>query len=208
MLAAAVDGQAAMQRWSQRHEFLIHQATLDLETSGGVRPFLVAFRGEDPLVVAGLRPFGPGAYEAPMTEVLALALALRADRLALSMGGRAWSLADPTPPVLPGGPDLRQQVVVVEEADGHGAAPRCESVLYPYGMDGGEVTWAAPFHAGRAEGWVPGALRVVATADCPPHPAAPREIRAQAVRCVALGHLVALAPQVAARVDGLRLPGR
>lgn len=193
-----------MQRWDQVRDFLIDQATADLQQADGVHPCLAAFRGDEPLAAVFLRPFERGAYRDPVVEVLGLALALRADRLALSVAGRAWSLDDPVVPVLPDA-DLRQTVLVIEQADGHRRdPPRCRSVLVPYTVRGGRVTWDSAVDPGVADGWIPAALRAAAGVT-DRTPARRAQVRAQAERCVDLGHVVALAPQVAALVTAGRL---
>lgn len=186
-----------MQHWSDVEQFLIAEAAADLEAGDPVRPCLVAFDGDEPLFTAFLRDFPKGDYDAPVIELLALAGPLGANRLALSIAGRAWSLEDPLPPVVDGLGDLRQRVVCVTLVDGTGAGVDVTSSLHPYDLTEGGVTWGAVARESRPQGWLTSALALVAERGAELS-ASVRDLRRQARRCVALGHLLGLS-EVAAR---------
>lgn len=185
-----------MQRWSEVSAFLLQEAAADLADRGDIRPCLVAFAGEEPLFVAFLRSFDKGKYADPVIELLALAAPLGADRIAISLGGRAWSLHDPIPPVIPGGGDLRQRVLCTVTADGAGADVEVCGTVHPFTVAAGEVAWGDPVAHDGGDGWIPSALRLT-VAHRRSLAASRADIRRQARRCVALGHLVGLAEGVA-----------
>ena len=188
-----------MQRWDQIEQFLCDEATRDLVDDEPARPCVVAFRGEQPLMVAFLRPHAKGAYAQPMIEVLSIAGALSADRLMASFSGRAWSWDDPIPPVLPGVGDLRQRVLTIHRVDAADGTMRARDVLLPFEVVGGAVVWGERLEHDAAEGWIPGALRLTveqgAAMAAPDH-----EIAKQVLRCDRLGHLVGLSAAVTARL--------
>jgi hypothetical protein len=184
--------------WSEIEELLVGLAGDDLAEQGEVHPTLVALTGDTLAFLAFLRPFEKGCYADPMIELLALAMPLGCDRLALSIGGRVWSLEDPIPPVSDH-VDLRQRALVLYYVEGTEPAVS-DSVLHPFDLVDGEVVWSPPVgDLGTAEGWIPEALRLavqrrgeLATGDA--------EIRRQAARCQQLGHEVHLGPEVAERL--------
>lgn len=181
--------------WEVREDFFVAEATHDVTHGADVRPCLLGWRAREPLLVAFLRDCG-GGYVDPLIELLALALPLGADRLAVSFSGRAWSFDDPIPPVVAGVGDLRQRVLVISSAALTGGAVRCESAVYPFGEHAGRVTWREPLRE-PATGWVMDVLEraILRRGEL----AANRTtIRRQARRCVALGHLIGFAPPVAA----------
>ncbi len=191
-----------MERWEDVEQFLLDEAAEDLGDGQDIRPCLVAFADDQPLLLAFLRPFRKGGYADPITELIALAAPLGADRLAVSIGARAWSLDDPIPPVVHGVGDLRQPVLVVEQADGSRGAARGASSAYPYDLAKGQVTWGTPIRQPGNDGWISRALTV--SIDHRQHITGPvAEIRRQADRCTRLGHMVAFAPAV---WDRLGLP--
>lgn len=185
-----------MQQWADVASFLLEEATADLCETGDIRPCMVAFRGEQPLFVAFLRSFAPGTHADPLIELLALAAPLDADRIAVSLGGRAWSFADPIPPVVEGVGDLRQRVLCTVAVDASGAPPAAISRIRPFAVVEGEVLWADEVVTDGGEGWTVEALALVVESRSLLQ-AESREIGRQARRCVALGHLLALAPEVA-----------
>lgn len=186
--------------WELSLELARSCAELDLRSDGAVRSRLLAWRGERPLLVAEVRPFPRGGYAAPLIELFALVAPLDADRLALALPARAWSLSDPVPPVVRGVGDLRQRVLAVERVDGHHDPLRTESALLPFDLTGGAVHWGEPVHPGRAEGWIAGAVEATVRERhrlrCPP-----RQVRAQALRCARLGHTLVLERHVAERLQ-------
>lgn len=185
-------------RWDDVDELVVATATDDLEATGEVVPCFVAFAGDHLRFIAFLRPFAKGAYADPIVELSALAMPLDADRLALSVGARVWSLDDPVPPVTADA-DLRQRVLQVEYVDGTAGRPRHHSVLHAFDLADSHLTWHDPVRLDDGEGWIPEALtlavqhrRRLATTDA--------EIARQAQRCVALGHDLYLAPAVSERL--------
>ncbi|MGH8884423.1 MAG: hypothetical protein ACRDYX_04485 [Egibacteraceae bacterium] len=190
-----------MQQWEEMEGFMIAEAERDLEAGDEIRPCFTAFAGENPLVLAFLRPFPKGGYHDPLIELIALAAPLDADRLKLSISGRAWSMNDPIPPVDPDLGDLRQRVLQIESVDGAAGRSRRSSALHPYDVVDGTVRWGETMRLGGGEGWIPGALEI-AVRKRRRLRAPLDEIRKQAERCVILGHLVALGPTV---VDRLQL---
>lgn len=188
-----------MQRWSDVEEFLIEAAEDDLRATGEVTPCLIACAGDEPLLAAFMRPFERGSHADPMIELLALAMPLGADRLALSMGGRAWSLDDPVAPAVDGVGDLRQRVVCVHLADGTSGSPGVQTLLRPFTIRHGAVEWEGELRPGPAEGWVTEAL-AVSVSSAGELRASADELAAQAQRCVVLGHQLYLAPAGDARM--------
>lgn len=190
-----------MQQWDEMEQFMIAEAERDLEAGDEVRPCFTAFAGEVPLVLAFLRPFPKGGYHDPLIELIALAAPLDADRLKLSISGRAWSMDDPIAPVDPDLGDLRQRVLEIESVDGTVGRPRSSSVLLPFDIVDGAVQWGETMRLSSGEGWIPSALEIAVRKRRTFRDAPLDEIRKQAERCVALGHLVALGPTVADRLQ-------
>lgn len=189
-------------RWEDTELFLEASAELDLLAEGQVRPSLVAFDAEQLVFAAWLRPFDEGRYHAPLVELLALAAPLGADRLATALPGRAWSFADPIPPVVDGVGDLRQRVLAIESVDAHHHDPaRRESIVRPFDLVDGEVRWEEPMRCGPSESWIGRALEIAATT-------LRRRMRSsqhhvivdQAERCLDLGHELAFSQPVAERL--------
>lgn len=186
-------------RWDDVQPYLFDRAQRDLDAGRAPRPRLVALHGDDRLFVAKVRPFSRGAYEDALVELLSLAAPLDADRLALSMGGRAWSLDDPVAPVVPGVGDLRQPVVVLETVDGHAGEPVVDSVVRPYDVVDGRLRWGEPVSMGRGQGWITDALSF-AVSERGHLRATAAQMRVQAQRCQRLGHTVELCGAVARRL--------
>lgn len=192
-----------MERWDDLEAFTRDSAESDLDAMGEVDPFVVAFRAIEPLFVAYLRPFEKGAYDRPLIEVLALAAPLGADRLAVAMGGRAWSLDDPVSPVVDGVGDLRQRVLTLHGVDGLGGAPTAFGVMWPFEIAGGRVSWQEALRTGDGQGWIPRALELAVTSRGQLEASA-EEVADQAVRCIELGHDLYLAPPVGQRLASHR----
>ena len=188
-----------MQRWDDVEAFLVEEAAEDLREGLDVRPCLVAYDGSDGLFTAFLRDFPKGGYSDPIIELLALAMPLGADRLALSVSGRAWSMDDPLPPVVDGVGDLRQRVVCVTQVDGTGDVPRVISSMHPFEVRGGRVRWEPAVRSGAPEGWLTEAL-ALAVQQRAALRASPRDMRRQARRCVRLGHLLGVSDVAARRL--------
>lgn len=185
-----------MQRWADVEDVLVGLAEIDLRGCGEIRPTLMAAEGEEPLLVAVLRPFERGGYQSPIIELLALACPLGADRLALGIGGRAWSLDDPLPPVVDGVGDLRQRVLCLELTQAGGPH---RSVLRPFDMADGAVCWHEPLEQPGQDGWIGAVLRMAVT-EGHTMAASARELRRQARRCVRLGHQLSFTPQTLERL--------
>ncbi len=181
--------------WTDQPRMLADLAGLDLEDGSDVRPTLVAFRGDDPLLLATIRPFARGEHHQPIIEVVALALGLGARRMALSLAGRAWSTRDPLPPVVEGVGDLRERVVVVHTVDAEVIPTQVRSLVHPVGPDGLDE----PVVDAGAVGWVPDVLRHAAEAPVMPE----GELLTQVARCEALGHQLAWGPAGVALLQGM-----
>lgn len=185
----------------------MEEASRDLEGGAPVRPCLVALAGEQRLFLAFLRAFAPRRHLDALVELFALAAPLDADRLVLSMGARAWSLDDPIPPVLPDGGDLRQRVLALLEVDGSAGWPRARSTVVPFDLQDGRVRWGEEI---SQEGEQAPLLRAMALTlrhrARIGRGATEEQIRAQAERCAARGHLLGLSPSVHRRL--MAQPGR
>ena len=188
--------------WSETESYLISEAAHDLADGEDIRPCMVAFRDEEPLFVAFLRSFAKGAYDEPLVELLALAAPLDANRVAVSLAGRAWSFEDPVPPVIEGLGDLRQRVLCITIVEDRNSLVDVRSVVVPFSRTPDGVSWETALRTAAGEGWVPSALRL-AVEHRGEMRASTRDIRKQARRCVRLGHLLGFGPGVAADL-GLR----
>jgi hypothetical protein len=186
--------------------FLIEEAEEDLRESGEAVPCLVALAGADPLLLAFVRPFARGEYHKPLIELFALAAPLAADRLVLSLTGRAWSMLDPIPPVDDELGDLRQRVLTIETADGAGDDVTSSTLILPFDLGAGSVRWGEPARLGAGEGWIPEAMARTVRARGEFAGWRPEQIRAQATRCLALGHGLALCEAAAERMGAEPLP--
>jgi hypothetical protein len=192
-----------MDDWAEVERFLQAEAEADLAAGAEMaRPCLVALDGPALLFLGFLRPFGKGDHHAPITELLDLAVRLRADRLALAITARAWSLDDPIPPVADG-VDLRQRVLMIERVAAPGAAGDHRSILIPFDDPVPEtpVRWGERRELDGGEGWIADALRWAVS------PAARTDVPADdtvavllAARADALGHLLAWGPETGERM--------
>lgn len=185
-------------RWDDREEFLLEEAERDLVRVDCVRPCLLAFHGEESLVCAFLRKPPKGGDLWPIIEVAVLTQALGADRLAFSVSARAWSFDDPIVPVA-GDVDLRQRIVHLITVDGHRQRAVRTETVHPFEISGGEVRWDEPLQMGPSQGNV-GALLELGVRERHQLIQPLDDIRAQAMRCVALGHLIALDPRTSERL--------
>lgn len=174
-------------------------ADLDLRTDGEAIPRFVALEGDRALMIAHVRPFPKGGYHEPLIELMALAVPLGADRVAVGITGRVWSLVDPIVPVLDGVGDLRQRALVVELVDGHQRAATARTVVVPFSLDADGPAWEEPFDPGPGEGWIPAALPVLVDGRGT-FEATPADLREQAERCLALGHGLVLVDEIADRL--------
>jgi hypothetical protein len=185
-------------RWEDVEALLVSVAQLDIEEDVWVRPALVAFAGDHLRFMAWLRPHPKGEYHDPFTELLSLAMPLDADRLAVSISGRAWSLRDPIVPATRD-VDLRQRVLIVYTVDGVGRRPRAAAALHPFEVADGGVVWQDRQELPGGEGWIPEVLELsvrerhrLRTTD--------GMIRSQADRVVRLGHDLHVSAEVAVRL--------
>lgn len=151
-------------RWEDVEEMLVAAAGDDLEEHDDVVPAMAAFAGDELLFVGWMRLFPPGEHHAAVLEICTLAVALGADRVAMSFGARVWSLTDPIPPVVPEG-DLRQRAVTVHLVDGHAVPPREVHALRPFDVVDGTIRWQPRMAHGDLEGWIPDVLRQAAAPD-------------------------------------------
>lgn len=188
-----------MRDWHAVDQFAVETATTDLTEHKDVRPLLVAFAGDRLRFFAFLRWFPAGGYAAPVIELLSLALPLGANRLAFSAAGRLTSLADPVAPVTAEG-DLRQRAVVIESVDGADGDLRQHSTIHPFDLAGDRVVWGEPVRLTGARGWIADALRLSVQRRDELSGVATDDLRAQALRCVALGHDLHLDSPVRARL--------
>jgi hypothetical protein len=174
------------------------------QPSGGGGLWVLAAAGDTVLLVAQSRPFDPGAYDGPIIELGALALGLGADRLAVAVTGRAWSIDDPIPPVSGAG-DMRQRVLMVSAVDGHRQHPPVTTTpLLPFEIRGRRVHWSTPpdLSDEPAVGWIPSSLAaaVAARHGFLDGPDRLHQTRTQLSRCRHLGHDVTLLPDGVARL--------
>lgn len=179
-------------------ELLRASADLDLRIDGEAVPRFIAAEGERPLVIADVRPFPKGGYHEPLIELMALAVPMGADRVAVGITGRVTSLEDPIPPVIDGIGDLRQRVLIVELVDGHRQPARASSLLIPFDLRERDVSWREPLDPGPGVGWIPSALSLLVD-----HRHAmqvrPGDVLEQAERCAMLGHGLTFEAEAAAR---------
>lgn len=182
--------------WEEVLTLLTDLAESDLSTEPHeVRPTLVAYRGEELIGLLTLRPFAKGAHAEPIIELLALTAPLGADRYALSMSGRVWSLDDPVPPVTAEG-DLRQRAVIIHRCDGGAEPPALTSRIVPFAPAFDGPRFGEPVDLDGGEGWLAEVLRrAVAMRDRMRTGEAP--LAAQLHRCMDLGHDVVLGPEPA-----------
>lgn len=178
-------------RWEDVDELFVRSATDDLVQRGEIQPALAAFAGDRLRFLAWIRPFEKGAYHKPLIELYALAGPLDADRIAVSMPARAWSLKDPIPPVSADA-DLRQRVLVVHLVDGSHGRPRCSSILHPFEEGDEGPSWQEPQRLPGGEGWIFAATELAVTKRTSLR-TSDREIRKQAIRVSRLGHDLYLA---------------
>lgn len=198
-----IDALAPDRTWTHATMLLLGSAADDLEAGAAPSPTVAAYRGDDPLAVTTLRPFGPGELLQALIEILALLIPLGADRVALSVTGRAWS---PDNPVSTGDDevDRRAHVLVLTFADAHGRACSTRTEVHPFEQETHGWCFDPPLEPGKppAAAGVEDALAallddradvVASTTD--------RMVAAQLGRVLLLGHLIALAPDAAADLE-------
>lgn len=184
--------------WHEANDALLAAARAAIEAGLPPPPLLLAYEGDRPLATVVLRAFGSGELTDVLVETLALLLPLGTDRVALAIGGRAWSTADPIPPVT-GDADLRQPVLIVTTADAHGMPCQLTTAMFP--CDG--TTLQDPVTTDEPpQGASLAALAVLLDArdDLRVHGPDLR-IAAQFARVMLLGHEVVLTPDTARRLE-------
>ena len=187
-------------RWEDLEALFVACATEDLLTRGEVEPVLAAFAGPRLRFLAWLRPFEKGAYADPLIELCALAVLLDADRLALCMSGRVWSLNDPIAPVTED-VDLRERALVAFFVDGARGRPIAWSVIQPYDVEGDAVRWDDPRRLHDGSGWIPATLKLAVRKRGRPGRDG-GDVRRQARRVDALGHGLYVPEDVQAYLRG------
>ena len=104
-----------MDGWDGVGELLGSLAEEDVRDRTAVRPTLVAFAGDQPLLLARLRAFARGEGPTALREVLDVAVPLGADHLAASFGGRAQHLGTPGRPAVRRGTAPPRDVLLVAQ---------------------------------------------------------------------------------------------
>jgi hypothetical protein len=187
--------------WPAAVPELLEIVDSDLDRRGRARSLLGAYAGEEAVGTAVVRPVARDELLQALIELLALLLPMGADRIVLALPGRAWSTADPIPPVSAEA-DLRTPVLLIVLADAHRRRCRTEAEIHPieYGERG--RSWGVPVHAGvDGHSAVGHALTVLL--DHREHLAATTDderLAAQRHRVLLLGHELVLAPSAAARL--------
>ena len=191
--------------WGDAVSTLVALAADDLIREHDPIPTIVAFRGDDPVAIVGLRPFETGDVGQALVEVLSLLVPLGADRLAFGGTGRIWSLDDPIVPVCEEG-DLRQRAIVIALADAHDGPCRLATSVHPFEGTGTDLVLHPPLEVdgeglsdaaeiGPAAAILVGALEQRTELF---ELTQPRDLVAQLGRVLLLGHDLALAPDHAA----------
>lgn len=199
--AATTDGLGPI-RWDDAPDALLGFATRDLDTDVTPLPTLLAFAGPEPIAIATLRPFGSGEALQALIELLALLLPVGADRVAVSLPGRAWSTEDPVVPVCEDG-DLRTHVLVIVTADANASTCRVEATVHPWERTGGGWAWSAPVPAERPVAPLVDALELLLGArdELDVDDRDDRQLAVQFARVLLLGHQLWLAPAIGDEVQ-------
>jgi hypothetical protein len=195
---------APPRRWDDARTDLLALAAADLDVAATPAPTLLAFGGDEPLAIVTLRPFERDELVQALLEVLALLLPIGADRIALSLPGRAWRLDEPVAPVAPD-LDLRRPVVVVTTADASQGPCATTTTVHPVHVDDDGWRWLGGFDAGTDDDGAPAvaAMRLLLDArDELSHGVGPDpRLAAQLGRVLLLGHVLALSPTAAAALE-------
>jgi hypothetical protein len=189
-------------RWEDATSALLALSVDDLSRGLDPSPILLAFAGDEPLAVVGLRPFEPGQIGQALLEVLSLLVPLGGDRLAFCAAGRVWSSDDPIPAVCSDG-DLRQRVFIVALADARGGPCTLTTSLHPFEGTGDDVCLDPPLFSDDPVCTGPTAAMLVGALDQREELrelTRDNELLAQLGRVLLLGHYVALAPDPAAQL--------
>lgn len=175
-----------MHDWHEVPDLLRGWAHDDLTDCGAVRPTLVAFAGERPLLLVRLRPFGQHQAGGAVTEALDTAAALGADRVAMSFGGVAtWpdDLTGIDAPLTESRIHEVLTIITVEHAT-IDAGPHC--TLTALERRGADLVWGASVTTRAVSGWLTAEL--TACLAHPPQRQSDAEISTKVMRCTARGH--------------------
>lgn len=191
-------------RWTQLEQLLLDEAAPDLADGGSPLPRLAAAIDDEVVALGVLRPFEVTGPVTALVEVLALLLPLGVNRVALRLGGRAWSAADPIPPVSDT-VDLRAPVLLLVRADGSARPCRVASQLHELRSAPGSRGWSlgAPIVEEDTTAIAPlvDALGILLDhRDELEMDGADSALVAQLGRVLLLGHELALAPELALRL--------
>ena len=204
------------EQWAEVELDLRVETTLALDAGGAPEPLLAAFDEDEALAVVALRPVPTEQLLQALVEVLALLLPLGACRVALALPGRVRRAGPPTSPGELAADDdplvvLATASATSPERDAGGEVDLAARVV-PLRHDGECWQWQEDLAVDiDAEDWdVTRALAVLLGAP-PPELAGGRDerallearptLQAQLARCLLLGHVVALAPAAADRLE-------
>jgi hypothetical protein len=196
---------APPRRWEDARTDLLALAAADLDAAATPAPTLLAFGGDDALAVVSLRPFERDELVQALLEVLALLLPIGADRVAVSLPGRAWRLDEPVAPVAPD-LDLRRPVVVVTTADASQGPCTTTTTVHPVHVDDDGWRWLGGFDAGADDddgAPAVAAMRLLldARGELSSGVAPDPRLAAQLGRVLLLGHVLALSPTAATALE-------
>lgn len=175
-----------MHGWDTVETLLWDVANDDLCDRGPVRPTLVAFDAQRPVLLARCRAFDRDDGEAALTEVLAVMVPLGADRVTMLFSGRAWTTDGATPPWQDR--TATAEVVVVTFTERVGSVVAQRGVLRTI-----ERTRSGPPEisdtavAIPVSGWI---ARTLAAGLCNGHDAVVDDetVIARAAHCITVGH--------------------
>lgn len=184
--------------WDDAANLLLSLEEEALATDVPPTPLLLAYAGDAAIATVRLRPFPSGGLLDALIEVLSLLLHLGVDRVALALPGRAWSLDDPIPPVSDE-VDLRVPVVVLALADAHDGPCQLTTRIHPYRPAEGFDGPLAPDERPEAPALEALTLLLDNRGDLAVEP--DLRVAAQLARLLLRGHLVALEPGAAARLE-------
>lgn len=185
MLRIAMTEGDTMHDWHEVPDMLRGCAQDDLADRDAVRPTLVAFAGERPLLLARSRPFGPSDAGAALGELFDLVAALGADRVAMAIGGTARTQDLTGIDGLLTDSDLHEVLIIATvERAAVAAAPRC--TLTALERRGDKVVCGESVTTDAVSGWL--AARLSACVEHASQPAATADVAARVMRCMALGH--------------------
>lgn len=194
--------------WADASPALLAAASEAIDAGRAPEPMLIAFAGEEAQAVVTLRPFGPEEVLRAFVEVLSLLLPLGADRLACALPTHDRPLTDggqppPDAPAIEGG-ELTSRLLLIITADGHDGSCRTDTAVVPGRWTGEGWRWQEPLAGGPAAPMpLAPALTVLLDARDDLVTGAGSELRlaAQFGRVLLLGHELAIAPELADRLE-------